>query len=52
MPYRIENRGGERPFKIINKSTGKTVGSSVSKAKAESSVRARLAGEHGGLKGR
>ena len=50
MPYRIENRGGSRPFKIINKNTGKTVGSSVSRAKAESSVKARYAGEHGGSK--
>jgi len=47
MPYRVERRTGERPYKIINKSTGKVVGSSASKQKAESSVKARLAGEHG-----
>ena len=45
MPYRIEKRSGERPFKIINKDTGKQVGSSTTKAKAESSIRARHAGK-------
>ena len=35
------------PYKIVNKETGKQVGSSTSMAKAKSSVRARLAGEHG-----
>ena len=44
MPYKIEKRGGERPYKIINKNTGKQVGSSTSKAKAEASIRARYAG--------
>jgi hypothetical protein len=34
-------------YDIINKDTGKKVGHSDTKAKAESSVRARLAGEHG-----
>ncbi len=48
MPYRIEHRKGQkRPWKIINKITGKVVGSSKTKAKAEASIRARLAGEHG-----
>jgi hypothetical protein len=45
MPYRIENRGGKRPFKIINKNTGKTVGSSKTMGEAKASVRARYAGE-------
>lgn len=44
MPYRIVKRTGERPYKIINKNTGKVVGSSTSKSKAEASVRARYAG--------
>jgi len=50
MPYSIVFRKGSgRPWKIVKKSTGETVGSSVTKAQAESSVRARLASEHGGL---
>jgi hypothetical protein len=44
MPYKIVNKGGSRPFKIINKDTGKTVGSSKTKASAKASVRARWAG--------
>jgi len=47
MPYSIVKRSGEKPYKIINKETGKIVGSSATKAKAESSIKARLAGEHG-----
>jgi len=46
MPYKIVKRGGARPYKIVNKNTGKVVGSSTSKAKAEASVRARYMGEH------
>ena len=46
MPYKIVEKGGQRPFKIINKETGKQVGSSTSKAAAQASVRARYAGEH------
>ena len=45
MPYRIVKRGEK--FAIVNKETGKTVGTSTSKEKAQASVRARLAGEHG-----
>jgi len=45
MPYKIQKQGGK--FAIINKETGKTVGHSDTRGKAESSVRARLAGEHG-----
>jgi hypothetical protein len=45
MPYQVKKAGAG--YSIINKDTGKTVGHSSSKAKAESSVRARLAGEHG-----
>lgn len=47
MPYRVVKRSGARPYKIVNSQTNKVVGSSVTRAKAESSVRARLAGEHG-----
>jgi len=45
MPYSIRKGKGARPWKIINKNTGKVVGSSVSKAKARGSVRARYAHE-------
>lgn len=46
MPYSIRNTGkGQRPVQIIRKADGKVVGTSVSKAKAEASVRARMAGE-------
>ena len=47
MPYKIVKKGGKKPYKIINKNTGRTVGSSNTRSEAESSVRARLAGEHG-----
>lgn len=45
MPYKIVKRGGARPWKIVKKDSGKVVGSSTSKAKAQASVRARYAGE-------
>lgn len=45
MPYSI--RKTDSKFCIFNKNTGKKVGCSTTKAKAEASVRARLAGEHG-----
>ena len=41
---RIEKRSGAKPFKIVNKETGKTVGSSTTKSKAQASARARMAG--------
>ena len=47
MPYTIKKGSGAKPYKIVNKDTGKQVGSSSSMAQAKSSVRARLAGEHG-----
>jgi len=46
MPYSIQKRTGPRPWKIIKKSTQEVVGTSMSKAKAEASVRARYWGEH------
>ncbi len=45
MPYKVEKRSGDRPYKIINKDTGRVVGSSTSKEKAQASIRARYAGE-------
>jgi hypothetical protein len=47
MPYRIVKRTGDRPWKIINIDRNEVVGSSKTKKMAESSVRARLAGEFG-----
>jgi hypothetical protein len=59
MPYKIEfkeghiNAKGEpAPWVIISKDRDEIVGSSETKENAEASVRARLAGEHGGLKPR
>jgi hypothetical protein len=59
MPYKIEykeghtnSKGESAPWVIINKDRDEIVGSSETKENAEASVRARLAGEHGGLKPR
>jgi hypothetical protein len=57
MPYKIEyqknhkNANGEiAPWVIINQDRNEIVGSSHDKETAEASIRARLAGEHGGFK--
>jgi hypothetical protein len=57
MPYRIEyqkdyvnSKDEPAPWVIINLDRNEVVGSSHSKETAEASVRARLAGEHGGFK--
>ena len=57
MPYRIEHqkdhkntKGESAPWVIINIDRDEVVGSSQKKETAESSIRARLAGEHGGFK--
>jgi hypothetical protein len=41
MPHTVHKRGGSRPFKIVNKETGRIVGSSRSRAKATMSARIR-----------
>lgn len=46
MPYKIVKGSGRRPYKIINKDKNKQVGSSVSRAKAEASIRARHSRAH------
>ena len=47
MPYKIVYRPtSSRPWKIVDEN-GKVRGSSTSRTKAESSINARLAGEHG-----
>jgi hypothetical protein len=45
MPWKVVKRSGSRPWKIIKTTTGKVVGSSTTKAKAQASVRARYANE-------
>ena len=59
MPYRVEYRKDHKNSKgeaaswvIINTDRNEIVGSSHDQETAESSVRARLAAEHGGLKSR
>jgi hypothetical protein len=43
MPVTVRHGSGSRPWKIVEKSSGKVVGTSTSKAKAEASARARNA---------
>lgn len=45
MPYKIRKGSGARPYKIVNKNTGKVVGTSKTMSKAKASVRARYANE-------
>jgi len=46
MPYKVIKKNGKRPWKIVNKKTGKIVGSSANITDAHKSIRARLAGEN------
>jgi hypothetical protein len=41
MPYGVRKGKGAKPYKIVNKNTGKQVGSSTSKAKAKKSAAIR-----------
>jgi hypothetical protein len=43
VPYRVRKGKGKKPWKIIKTTTGKQVGSSTSKSKAQASIRARHA---------
>lgn len=45
MPYSVRKGSGSRPYKIVNRNTGKQVGSSKTKRAAQASVRARYAHE-------
>ncbi len=47
MPWHVRKKGNK--YQIVKTSTGKVVGTSDSKAKAEASIRAREAGEANGL---
>jgi len=41
MPYTVRKGRGKKPWKIVNKTTGRQAGSSTSKAKAQRSARIR-----------
>ena len=41
MPYSVRKGKGRKPYKIVNKTTGKQVGSSTSKTKAQKSASIR-----------
>ena len=43
MPWSIKKGKGAKPYKIINTSTGKQVGSSTTRKDAQASIRARYA---------
>ena len=47
MPVKVEKRTGSRPYKIVEKATGKVVGSSATRANAQRSANARNAARHG-----
>ena len=47
MPHSARSAGKGRGYNIVNKRTGKVVGHSTSKRKAQSSARARDAAAHG-----
>jgi len=47
MPVKVEKRTGKRPYKIVEKATGKVVGSSTTRANAQRSANARNAARHG-----
>lgn len=47
MPVVVRKRKGKRPWKIVNKNTGRVEGSSTSRAKAQRSANARNAARQG-----
>lgn len=47
MPVTVRKGKGRRPYKIINKNTGRVEGSSTSRAKAQRSANVRNAIGHG-----
>lgn len=47
MPVTVRKGSGKRPWKVVEKATGKVVGSSTSKANAQGSANARNAARHG-----
>ena len=47
MPVKVKKGTGSRPYKIVERATGKVVGSSVTRANAQRSANARNAARHG-----
>lgn len=43
MPYEVKAVGGKKPWAIVNKDTRRIVGRSLTKEKAQASMRARYA---------
>jgi hypothetical protein len=41
VPHTVRKKGGKKPYKIVDKRTGKVKGSSTSRKKAQSSARIR-----------
>jgi hypothetical protein len=41
MPHTVRKKGGKKPYKIVDKRTGKVKASSTSRKKAEASARIR-----------
>ena len=54
MPFAARKSSSGKGYNIVNKNTGKVVGHSTSKTKAQKSINARNAGAHGwtGSKGK
>lgn len=50
MPVVVRKKSGKKPWKIVEKATGKVVGSSTSRVKAQSSANARNAAHFTGWK--
>lgn len=50
MPVVVRKRSGARPWKIVEKASGKVVGSSTSRAQAQRSANARNAAHYTGWK--
>jgi len=47
MPVTVRKGSGAKPYKVVEKATGKVVGSSTTKAKAQASANVRNAVRHG-----
>lgn len=47
MPVTVQSGSGDKPFKIVEKSTGRKIGSSKTKQQADSAARLRNAIAHG-----
>jgi hypothetical protein len=50
MPVTVQKGSGDRPYKIVEKSTGREAGSSKTRQEADSAARLRNAITEGGFK--